>query len=843
MDPERYSAAKRLFLEALERPEAERRDWIAAGAADPDLRGDVLALLEAHGRENDLLERSAAEALAIGPPERLPESVAGYRIHGLLGRGGMGSVYRARRGDEPEVALKMLDAGILSGRLNSRLRREAEALRRLQHPSIARFIETGTYDTPLGPQPYVAMELVEGTGLRERATDPGWNLKERVAFVTGAAAALAYAHAQGVIHRDLKPDNLRCAAGDRPVILDFGIARVTQGEGTEPGSLTLTGDVIGTVHYMSPEQAQGLTSEIDGRSDVYSLAVVAYELFAGTSPYRLATRSLTRALVQVATEPPRPLGLVRRDLKGGLEAILEKALEKRPADRYADAAAFADDLARWLDGRPVQALRGRRVRRLRALARSRAGLVVAMTAAATAVLAVALLSLPAVRHRVPPLAEADRMRLLGRLDAADELQHASRTSLEGLRRALDGYQGVRNALDSYPHDRLTEDLVRYSEWRIGETHYMIGAADHDMNELQSADEAFLAMANIHRPRGYRPPLDPLIPVAGRMAAFTPEQGLSGSGIARMELARYRDPAFNVRRALDSRVRALGEVGIGLGADGPRTPSGAGLETDQTARLLNETGEALAAYADLVDSLALFRPALGCLGAARAYGHLQDEDRVAYASVLENLGEVQLALARRGATAALDTAARDLGEALAIRIEWRRRSRAETRLALAEVERLRALGVSPARARPHWDAADAWVAGSAADLVADTAAAAARVPMWIERARVALDRAQAGDDAAAIGRARMALDSAFAVLATRPQPRPLASLEWLRARVTRLGAVAMDSTTRGEARGHLARARELVPADQDLPFARLLAAEDATLERPRPGTAPSRATRR
>jgi hypothetical protein len=205
-------------------------------------------------------------------------------------------------------------------------------------------------------------------------------------------------------------------------------------------------------------------------------------------------------------------------------------------------------------------------------------------------------------------------------------------------------------------------------------------------------------------------------------------------------------------------------------------------------------------------------------------------------VLENLGETHLALARRGAASSLDSAARYLGEALAIRIEWRRRARVETRLALAEVERLRALGVPPAHARAHWDAAETWVATSAADLVADTAAVTARIPMWIERARVAMDRWETGEGGARLAAAGLALDSAGAVLASRPQPRPLATLEWLRARLTRLSATRADSATRDQVRAHVAHARELVPADQDLPFARLLAAEETALVPPRPAGA-------
>ncbi|MFI5372956.1 MAG: hypothetical protein ACHQ52_15480, partial [Candidatus Eisenbacteria bacterium] len=234
------------------------------------------------------------------------------------------------------------------------------------------------------------------------------------------------------------------------------------------------------------------------------------------------------------------------------------------------------------------------------------------------------------------------------------------------------------------------------------------------------------------------------------------------------------------------------------------------------------------YADLADSSALFEPCLACLRAARSTGGLGADDRVAYASVLENLGEAHLALVRRGQAAALDSAAACLGEALAIRIEWKRRARVDTRLALAEVERLRAVRAVERRAAAHWDAAEDWVRDAAADLVADTAAVAARVPMWTERARLLLDRDEHEHGRTRVRAARAALDSAAAALVAHPQQRPLAVIEWLRARAARLGAPAHDPAAQIDALGHLAHARELMPADQDMPFARLLAEEEAAL---------------
>ena len=182
MDSERYESAKRLFLEALREPEAARGDFVARAAPDPTLRDDVLGLLRHHAAGE-----SGGEPTG---PLQLPERIGPYRILGVVGRGGMGIVYRAQRGDEPPVALKVLEVGIFSARVLSRFRREAEALRRLDHPGIARFLEAGELETTLGSQPYYAMELVEGRSLDQLVTPGGLPLARVLHLAIPLAGAL-----------------------------------------------------------------------------------------------------------------------------------------------------------------------------------------------------------------------------------------------------------------------------------------------------------------------------------------------------------------------------------------------------------------------------------------------------------------------------------------------------------------------------------------------------------------------------------------------------------------------------------------------------------------------------
>ena len=347
IDTERYERAKRLFIEALERPASVRAEFVAHAADDTSLCAEVLELLRHH--------HEAGSPDGTDPPHDPPDRIGPYRILGLLGRGGMGVVYRAQREGAEPVALKVLEAGALSGRFLGRFKREAEALRRLDHSGIARFHEAGTYDSAVGPRPYVAMELVEGTSLREKIRDPAWGEGDRIALLADLAEAMHHAHEHGIVHRDLKPENVVVSAEGRPKVLDFGVARVTADDLRAGTLATATGVLLGTVRYMSPEQAQGLSDEIDRRSDVYALGVLAYELLSGALPYELHTRSVTRALIQVATVPARPLGDVRPSLRGPIERIVARALAKVPADRYPTAAELAAELRRYLAGERVHA--------------------------------------------------------------------------------------------------------------------------------------------------------------------------------------------------------------------------------------------------------------------------------------------------------------------------------------------------------------------------------------------------------------------------------------------------------------------------------------------------------
>ncbi len=284
--------------------------------------------------------------------------VGPYRLISELGRGGMGAVWLAERPDgqlKRQVALKLPHLS-WGGALAERLDRERDILASLEHAHIARL-----YDAGLDHQgrPYLAMEYVEGQAIDVYCRERALPLRERLDLLLQVAAAVAHAHARLVVHRDLKPGNILVTADGQVQLLDFGIAKLMEGDRTQDTLLTeLSGRAL-TPDYASPEQIRG--EPLGTASDVYSLGAVAYELLTGARPYRLK-RATTAALEEAITTIDAPLAseaarepALRKQLKGDLDAILNKALKKDSTQRYATVEALAQDLRRHLDHQPVVA--------------------------------------------------------------------------------------------------------------------------------------------------------------------------------------------------------------------------------------------------------------------------------------------------------------------------------------------------------------------------------------------------------------------------------------------------------------------------------------------------------
>ncbi len=277
----------------------------------------------------------------------LPAEFGRYRVEGLLGRGGMGAVYRAHdtQLDRP-VALKVPHlAGGDRDRLAARFLREARAAARLQHPNICPVFDAGE----IGGAVYLSMALVEGAPLAQRLKAGPLPPAEAAAVVRAVALAMAEAHRAGVVHRDLKPANILLNARGEPVVTDFGLARDARSGGEE--RLTRDGALVGTPAYMPPEQVGGQQAGPSG--DIYSLGIVLYECLAGRPPFRAA--SLAGLVAQIERDLPPPPSQSRPGLPTGLEAACLRSLAKTPGDRFASMAEFAAALAPFAGPAPPSA--------------------------------------------------------------------------------------------------------------------------------------------------------------------------------------------------------------------------------------------------------------------------------------------------------------------------------------------------------------------------------------------------------------------------------------------------------------------------------------------------------
>lgn len=283
--------------------------------------------------------------------EDFPE-LEGYDVIDIIGRGGMGIVYEAyQRSTGRCVALKfMLDAATNTESGRRRFEREVELIARLQHPNVVSVIDSGV----LRGRHYYIMDYVEGRCLDEAYIPGECEINAALRIIAGIARAIDFAHQHGVLHRDLKPGNVLIDEFGEPQLLDFGLAKAIEGDGDVDMTLSQPGQLLGTLGYMPPEQARGDMPKISIRSDVYSVGAIAYELITGRLPCEV-DGSLGEILRRIELQPPSRPSTIRRKVGPDIDAMLLKALEKEPTARYPTAAAFADDIERFLRGEPILA--------------------------------------------------------------------------------------------------------------------------------------------------------------------------------------------------------------------------------------------------------------------------------------------------------------------------------------------------------------------------------------------------------------------------------------------------------------------------------------------------------
>ena len=352
MTPERWQRIKQLFGAAVALESENRAAFLAESCMDDaELRAEVESLL-AHSHENAVVDLPAAayvtgSAFRFGAEQWIGHRLGPYELTSLLGHGGMGEVYRARRVDaeyDKEVAIKLVPAGYQAGFVLQRLRTERQILATLEHPNIARLIDGGA--SPQGI-PYLVMELVDGQPIDRFCTD--LPLERRLDLFREVCGAVGYAHQRLVVHRDLKPSNILVTAQGQVKLLDFGIAKLLRpsaGDVTQPPAATLLQTF--TPAFASPEQVLG--RPITTASDVYSLGVLLYLLISGRSPYRGSldtTQDAIREICEAEPEPPQ--------VSADLDAICLRALRKEPEKRYASVDQLSEDVHRHLRGLPVLA--------------------------------------------------------------------------------------------------------------------------------------------------------------------------------------------------------------------------------------------------------------------------------------------------------------------------------------------------------------------------------------------------------------------------------------------------------------------------------------------------------
>lgn len=411
MNREEFQSIKALFPRVRNLPPSERKQFL--GQACRGAPGLQCALEEMLAEDRAL--EDADEAGGLRPelerlwqdaetttdqgdesPAPLPERIGPFRIIRKIGEGGMGTVFEAEQ-DHPlrTVALKLLRSVVADSEMMRRFRREIDLLGALEHPGIARIYEAGTVTIGGIQQPYFTMELVRGGAITEFVRQHQLETRRLLELFARLCDAVEHAHQHGIVHRDLKPSNILVDAlldGGQPKVLDFGVARAFDRQSRLAGDVQVTtmqtdaGQILGTLLYMSPEQAGGPVTEIDLRTDVYSLGIILYELLTGKPPYDIGGCSVPEALRIIREVEPKRLSAINAAYRGDLPTIVAAAIHKDAGRRYQAAAELGADLRRYLAREPIHARPLSRMYHLRKFTARHQGLVAGLAFALIALL-------------------------------------------------------------------------------------------------------------------------------------------------------------------------------------------------------------------------------------------------------------------------------------------------------------------------------------------------------------------------------------------------------------------------------------------------------------------------